>query len=230
LRSLGFVGAGSTGIPQDISASSTALFDFDQTPSAASSRILAALEAAGCAREIPSEIKQMARALAATKTAGTFLCMGEGAGEVGAWILEGMDHSSGFVALVQDEREATVIQRELDCDVRASVHLQDAASFLLDVRAHRFDLIVDLIAGEHPKTLQLGLGLLAAGGVYLTSSLGSLSHETLARRDRQPDERQSPLDPADFEIARWGNHLNSMIIVRRTERVRKNRRSAPPAR
>jgi hypothetical protein len=118
----------------------------------------------------------------------------------------------------------------LDCDVRASVHLQDAASFLLDVRAHHFDLIVDLIADEHPKTLRLGLGLLGAGGVYLASNLGNLSNETLAQCEQEPDERQSPLDPADYEIARWGSHLNSMIIVRRTERVRKKRRSRPPAR
>jgi predicted O-methyltransferase YrrM len=206
------------------------LLDFDQTRNAASTRILAALKAAGCAREISSEIRHMARALAATKKAGAILCMGEGAGEVGAWILEGMDHSSGFVALVQDEREATVIQRELDCDVRASVHLQDAASFLLDVRAHHFDLIVDLIADEHPKTLRLGLGLLRAGGVYLASNLESLSHETLPRCDQEPGEQPSPLDLSDFEIARWGDHLKSMIIVRRTERVRKKRRSRPPAR
>jgi len=156
--------------------------------------------------------------------------MGEGAGDVGTWILEGMDHSSGLVALVQDEREATVIQRELDCDVRASVHLQDAASFLLDVRAHHFDLIVDLIAAEHPETLRLGLGLLGAGGVYLASNLESLSLEILVRGDQTPNEKPSPLDPNDFEVARWGDHLNSMIIVRRTQRVRKKRRSTPPAR
>jgi len=118
----------------------------------------------------------------------------------------------------------------LDCDVRASVHLQDAASFLLDVRAHHFDLIVDLIADEHPETLRLGLGLLGAGGVYLASNLESLSLEILVRGDQTPNEKPSPLDPNDFEVARWGDHLNSMIIVRRTQRVRKKRRSTPPAR
>ncbi|MFB3117228.1 MAG: hypothetical protein ACE1ZP_00560, partial [Myxococcota bacterium] len=88
----------------------------------------------------------MARALAASKTAGSFLCIGEGAGEIGAWILEGMDHSSGLVSLVQDKDEARVLEREMARDVRASVPLQDAESFLIYVHAHRFELIVDLIA------------------------------------------------------------------------------------
>ena len=95
------------------------MLGFDRNPSAACSRIRAALEASGCAREISPEIGPIARALAASKPAGTFLCIGAGAGEIGAWILDGMDHSSGLVALVQDEREAAVLERELDRDVRA---------------------------------------------------------------------------------------------------------------
>lgn len=172
----------------------------------------------------------MARALAASKMAGAFLCIGEGAGEVGAWILDGMDHSSGMVALVQDEREAAVLERELDCDVRASVHLQDAASFLIDVRAHRFDLIVDLITDEHSRTLRLGLGLLKAGGVYLASHPGDLSNEALRRCDQGPGEQPSPFEPNDFEVARLGDHPSSQMIVRRTEPIREKRRSRSPIR
>ena len=198
---------------------------FDHNPSAACSRIRAALEASGCACAISPEIGPVARALAASKTAGAFLCIGGGAGEIGAWILDGMDHSSGLVALVQDEREAAVLEREFDRDVRASVHFQDAVSFLIDVRAHRFNLIVDLIADEHPRTVRLGLGLLRAGGVYLASHLGNLSRETLTRCDQASDEQQPPLEPGDFEVARFGDQLDSLIIVRRTERIRNKRRS-----
>ena len=201
------------------------MFDIDQNPRAAYSRIRAALEASGCAREISPEIGRMARALTASKTAGAFLCIGEGAGEVGAWILDGMDHSSGLVTLVQDEREAAVIERELDRDVRASVHLQDAAEFLTDVHAHRFDLIVDLITDKHPKAVRLGLGLLRAGGVYLAAHLDRLSREALTRCDRELDGQPFPLEPDDFEVARFGERLDSLIIVRRTERIRPMRRS-----
>ena len=214
-----------SGIPRGFSASSTFLLGSDQNPRADCSRIRAALEASGCAREISPEIGRMARALAASKTAGAFLCIGEGAGEVGTWILDGMDHSSGLVTLVQDEREAAVLERELDRDVRASVHLQDAASFLTDVHAHRFDLIVDLITDEHPKAIWLGLGLLRAGGVYLAPHRGGLSHETLTQCARGSNGQPSPLEPDDFEIARFGDRLDTLMIVRRMERIRPRRRS-----
>lgn len=190
-----------------------------------SSRIRAALEANGCVREFSPEIGSMARALAASKTAGSFLCIGEGAGEIGAWILEGMDHSSGLVALVQDKDEARVLEREMDRDVRASVHLQDAESFLIDVHAHRFELIVDLIADEHPRVARLALGLLRAGGFYLASHLGSLSHQALIRCPPGSDGQPSSLEPDDFEVARLSDRLDSLIVVRRTERIRPKRRS-----
>lgn len=172
----------------------------------------------------------MARALAASKTAGSFLCIGDGAGEIGAWILDGMDHSSGLVTLVQDEREAAILERELDRDVRASVHLQDAASFLADVRAHRFDMIVNLIGDEQPTALQLGLDLLRAGGVYLAPRLASLFGEAFEQRAPDPDGQPSILEPHDFEVARLGDRLDTLIIVRRTERVQPKRRSGPATR
>jgi hypothetical protein len=202
------------------------LLGFDQKPRADCARIRAALAASGCAREISPEIGRMARALAASKAAGAFLCIGAGAGEAGTWILDGMDHSSGLVVLVQDKREAAVLERELDRDLRASVHLQDAASFLIDVHAHRFDLIVDLITDEHPKAVRLGLGLLGAGGVYLTPHLGSLSQEALTQCILGPSAQQTFLEPDDFEVARFGDRLDSLIIVRRTERMRPKRRTS----
>jgi predicted O-methyltransferase YrrM len=205
------------------------LFDFDQNPRATALRIRAALKANGCAREISTDIGSMARALAGSKTAGNFLCIGAGAGEVGGWVLDAMDHSSGLVALVQDADEAAVLRRELDRDLRASVHLQDAESFLVDVREHRFDLIVDLVADEHSRAVRLGLGLLQMGGVYLASHPGNLSRETLAKSAPDPAEQSAPFGPEDFEIARCGGQLESLIIVRRAEPARPRRRSNPKA-
>ena len=206
------------------------MLDFDRNPRATASRIRAALKANGCEREISPEIGCMARALAASKRAGTFLCIGAGAGEIGGWVLDAMDYSSGLVTLVQDKDEAAVLERELDRDVRASVHLQDAESFLLDVHAHRFDLIVDLIADEHPRAVLLGLGLLRAGGVYLASHPGNLSRETFTRPASGSDGQPSSLEADDFEVARLGDRLDSLIIVRRAESARRKRRSNPRAR
>jgi predicted O-methyltransferase YrrM len=206
------------------------LLDFDRNPRATASRIRAALMANGCAREISPEIGCMARALAASKMAGTFLCIGAGAGEIGGWVLDAMDYSSGLVTLVQDRDEAVVLERELDRDVRASVHRQDVESFLLDVHAHRFDLIVDLIADEHPRAVLLGLNLLQAGGVYLAAHPGNLSRETFVRPAPGADGQPSSLEADEFEIARLGDRLDSLILVRRAVSSRRKRRSDPRAR
>jgi hypothetical protein len=206
------------------------VLDFDRNPRTNGSRVRSALEANGCSREFSPEISSMARALAASKRAGSFLCLGAGAGEVGAWILDAMDYASGLVALVQDRGEAAVLEREFDRDVRASVHLQDAESFLIDVRAHRFDLIVDLIADAHPRVVRLGLGALRAGGVYLGCHLESLSGEAFAPGTGGSGAQAAPLDPEDFEFARFGERLDARLIVRRTLSGRHRRRSRAKAR
>lgn len=206
------------------------LLDFDRNPRAAASRIRAALQANGCAREIPAEIGCVARALAASKLAGSFLCVGAGAGEIGAWVLDAMDHSSGLVALVQDENEAAVLRRELDRDVRASVQLQDAESFLTDVHAHRFDLIVDLIADEHPVAVLLGLGLLRAGGIYLAAHPGGHFREFFTRSAPDSNAPAAACEADAFEVARLGDGLDALIVVRRSEPARRKRRSNPKIR
>lgn len=206
------------------------MFDLDRNPRTNASRIRAALAANGCATGISPEIGCMARALAASKRAGAFLCIGAGAGEIGAWILDAMDYSSGLVMLVQDSGEAAVLEREFDRDVRASVHLQDAEPFLIDVRAHRFDLIVDLIAEAHPTIVCLELGALRAGGVYLGWHPEGVSRESFAQCAVDTGGQAASLEPGDFEVARFGEHLDARIIVRRTHPMRPKRRSRPKAR
>jgi hypothetical protein len=85
---------------------------------------------------------------------------------------------------------------------------------------------VDLIAEEHPRAVRLGLGLLRAGGAYLASHIGSLSRETSAEHAQGQHERQPPFDFDDFEVARFGDRLDSLIIVRRAARTRPRRRSS----
>jgi predicted O-methyltransferase YrrM len=200
---------------------------FDRNPPASCSRIRAALEANGYRREVATEIGSLARALAASKAAGTLLCIAEGAGEVGAWLADGMDHSSGLVVLVQDPEEAAILERELDRDVRVSVHSQEATSFLIDVDSHRFDLIVDLIAEQHPQVVRIGLGLLRQGGVYLASHFGNSWNEVFTQCAAESRGRQIAIEPDDFAVAALGDDRAAHIIVRRTGRIQPRRRSRP---
>jgi len=193
-------------------------------------RVRAALEASGCASDLSPGLGSLARALVASKKAGTFLCIGAGAGEIGAWALDAMDYSSGLVMLVQDESEARVLEREFDRDVRASVHLQDSESFLIDVRAHRFDLIVDLLREAHPLVVRRGLDLLAAGGFYLGWHLGDLASECFAQRVDGSDAHAGSVEAEDFDVARIGERGDARLIVRRTQPRRLERRSRAIAR
>ncbi|HXV37494.1 MAG TPA: hypothetical protein VEC18_10110 [Myxococcota bacterium] len=203
-------------------------------------RIRAALEAAGCARSLAPEIGGVARALAASQPAGSYLCIGPGAGELAAWILDGMDPSSGVVTLVQDTTEAEVLARELDCDVRASVHRQDAESFLADVHAHRFNLIADALAEPHATAVRSALDLLRPGGFYLACRAFALDAEPLAREHREAESRDpaargrervktqlgiDQLESDGFEVAQLGERGAPLLVVRRVRPSRPRRRS-----
>jgi hypothetical protein len=154
----------------------------DAPPPVACTRIRAALEVRGRGPVLAAKLERLLRTLATSKPGGTFLCLGEGAGEAAAWILDGMDLSSGLVALVRESDEEVALKRELERDLRVSVHRQDARAFLLDVSAHRFDLIADLTPGERPAIVRLGLNLLRPGGFYVASRAGNTLHAVFRAR------------------------------------------------
>ena len=121
----------------------------------------------------------MTRALAASRPGGVFLCLGRGAGEMAAWIFDGMDLSGRLVIVLQTDQEADALRALLDDDMRITVHVQDAVTFLGDVRDHRFDLITDLnpaqSADRSADLGRLALTRLAPGAFYL--SLHSARHQ-----------------------------------------------------
>ncbi|MDH3519323.1 MAG: hypothetical protein OEM49_02615 [Myxococcales bacterium] len=202
------------------------MHNLDPKPPAACARIRAALAARGREPDVAPRLGEMIRVLAASKASGTFLSLGEGAGEVGAWILDGMDLSSGLVALVQDREEASVLEEELGQDLRVSVHRQDAEAFLVDVRAHRFDLIVDRIAGEHSGILRLGLAQLRSAGLYVACDLHDPLHTAFAPNAKPSHPQAPPLRPEEFAVAPLDDARGVSIIVRRALPPAKRRRRA----
>lgn len=201
------------------------MHSLDPTPPTACSRIRAALGAQCRERGVASELGRLVRALAASKPSGTFLCLGESAGEAAAWVLDGMDLSSGLVALVRRPEEEAVVKRELERDLRASVRRQHPDSFLVDVRAHRFDLVVDLVAGEHPLALRRGLALLRPGGVCVASQVGNALQEAFAPCAADSDAPPPSLAADEFSIAPTSLAGEVLVIVRRPARIRPRRRT-----
>jgi len=199
---------------------------FDAKPPASCARIRAALGADGRDSGLAPELGGVIGALAVSKVAGVFLCLGEDAGEVGAWILEGMDLSSGLVALVREPQEQEVLERELGQDLRVSVHRQDAESFLTDIRAHRFDLIVDRTAGDPRAVLRLGLGLLRPGGFYVAPHrVRSTLDGIFARGPEEASTTLPVLESAEFTLATLGDAQDTLLVTRRpAKQIRPTRR------
>jgi predicted O-methyltransferase YrrM len=197
----------------------------DAPPPTACTRIHAALEMRGCGPVLGAKLGRLLRALAVSKPGGTFLCLGECAGEAAAWILDGMDLSSGLVALVRESDEAVALKRELERDLRVSVHRQDARAFLLDVSAHRFDLIADSMDGERPAIVQLGLNLLRPGGLYVASRAGNTLYAVFAQDAPESDPSAPRLVADAFGVAHLDEAEDIVLIARRPERSRPRRRS-----
>jgi predicted O-methyltransferase YrrM len=197
----------------------------DAPPPTACTRIRAALEVRGRGPVLAAKLGRLLRALAASKSGGTFLCLGEAAGEAAAWILDGMDLSSGLVALVRESDEEAALKRELERDLRISVHRQDAQTFLLDVSAHRFDLIADLTLGERPALVRLGLELLRPGGLYFASRAGNTLCAVFAQDAPESDPSAPRLAADGFAVGHLNEVEDAVLIVRRPERSRPRRRS-----
>jgi len=168
----------------------------------------------------------LARVLAASRPAGVFLCVGEGAGEAGAWVLDGMDLASRLVVVVEDTHAAECLRAVFDDDLRVTVHVQDAAAFLGDVRDHRFDLITDVARYGSPRLTELELDRLAPGAFFMIRrNLGSLVEMPAAAGGRQ-----SAMDPATFVLAHLPQELGVTLLARRAPRPEARRRGGRRAR
>ena len=128
-------------------------------------------EAIGFMMASEPQTGSLLRTLAASKPAGQFLELGTGNGVGTAWLIAGMDASSGLDSVDSDATVSAVARRHLGHDRRVTFHVSDAASFLVTVAAPRFDFIyADTWAGKFTH-LDLALSLLRPGGIYFVDDL-----------------------------------------------------------
>jgi predicted O-methyltransferase YrrM len=168
---------------------------------------------------------QLLRALAVSKPGGTFLCLGAAAGDAAAWVVEGMDLSSGLVVLVQGADQETALARAFERDLRVSVRRQDAQAFLRDVHAHRFDLIADSSDGERAAIARLALELLRVGGLYVAARAGSVLEQAFAPGTAASDPSTPQLRADAFELAHWDDGDDVTLVSRRPARPQPRRRT-----
>ena len=113
----------------------------------------------------------MLRALAAARPAGRILELGTGTGLSAAWLLEGMDGDGRLISVDNDGRVQEVAKRHLGYDRRCTFATADGGEFLLQQSGGAFDLIfADSWPGKFTH-LELALGLLSPGGIYVVDDL-----------------------------------------------------------
>ena len=111
------------------------------------------------------------RLLAATKPSARFLELGTGTGAASAWLLDGMYGASTLLSVDHDERLQSVARRHLGHDRRVTFVTADAESFLEGLHDQRFDFIfADTWAGKYLQ-LDMALGLLPVGGLYVIDDM-----------------------------------------------------------
>jgi hypothetical protein len=109
-------------------------------------------------------------------------------------------------------------------DLRVTVHVQDAAAFLGDVRDHRFDLITDLSPGQAAELSRLALDRLATGAIYMTRHSPAQLTEMLSMQGTAAGNQESALDPNRFVLAHLPGELNVTLIARGPQRIQAKRR------
>lgn len=111
------------------------------------------------------------RLLAASKPGGRLLELGTGTGISAAWILAGMDPRARLVTVDKNPRAQQIAVDRLGGDSRLEIVCADAADWLEQNRQLRFDLVfADAWPGKFSQ-LELALGLLAEGGIYVIDDL-----------------------------------------------------------
>jgi len=126
-----------------------------------------ASEAAGF--DMPSEPRtgSMLRFLASTKPGGRLLEIGTGTGLATAFLLDGMDHNASLVSVDTDPKSQAIAREVLAQDRRVEFVLDDGLAFLSRQPAASFDLVfADAWPGKY-EGLDLALGLLKPGGIFV---------------------------------------------------------------
>lgn len=133
--------------------------------------ILADSEALGFAMASEPMTGALLQTLAASKPCGRLLELGTGTGISAAWLLAGMDRDSQLITVDIDEAAQRIARRHLAADPRIILVLADGVEWLRQNHGLRFDLIfADAWPGKF-EALDLALGLLNPGGIYIVDDL-----------------------------------------------------------
>ncbi len=145
-----------------------------------------------------ARVGALLRTLAATVGGGRILELGTGIGMSTAWMLDGMDAGAHLVTVELDAELSHAAQQALGRDPRVTYLIGDGTAILRELSvAEPFDLIfADTWPGKY-WDLDLALGLLAPGGLYVIDDMlsqpnwpdghGSRVADLLTQPDGRPE-------------------------------------------
>jgi predicted O-methyltransferase YrrM len=113
------------------------------------------------------------RTLAASKPGGNLLELGTGTGLATAWLLQGMDATARLLSLDNDAMVQSIAAEYCGEDTRLTLVTEDGDTALprLHAAGERYDMIfADTWPGKY-RLLDLTLGLLKPGGIYVVDDL-----------------------------------------------------------
>lgn len=88
------------------------------------------------------ELASQLRVLAGTRSGGVVLCSGKQIIPYVDWIQDGMSMSSRLILHSGSEATAQLIKPHYSSDIRVATHVQELGTFLSDIEAHQFDLVL----------------------------------------------------------------------------------------
>lgn len=140
-------------------------------PPAQLDAILADTRELGFTMACEPEVGGLLATLAASKPGCSALEIGTGTGVGTAWLLSGLDSISRLTSIDKEPRVQAVARRHLGHDQRLTLVTLDGGAWLAAHAAARYDLIfADSWPGKFTH-VELALGLLAPGGLYIVDDL-----------------------------------------------------------
>jgi predicted O-methyltransferase YrrM len=166
---------------------------------------------------MPSDLQtgSLLATLAASKPEGRFLELGTGTGLSTTWILSGMDVGSHLDSLDAEEKWVQVARDFLGNDSRVKFIVQDGVEFLTQALPAQYDFIfADTWPGKFTH-LDLALGLLKPGGLYVIDDLFPQPNWPEGHAPKVPRLIEDLESRSDFHCTKLGWSTGLMVVTKK---------------
>lgn len=161
------------------------------------------------------EFGPLLRMLAASKPRGRLLEVGTGTGVGTSWLLDGMDATARLVTVERNPDVQAVAKKHLGDDPRVTFVLGDAAEYLRAAPAASVDLLFADGGVGKGRDLDLGLRVVAPGGLYIGDDLRQHLMQENGRAERMRAFEAALQARPDFAVVKLDWSSGVILAARR---------------